>query len=97
MSRPNMPSFPFLLALCPYLDQRLGTAGNHVDLSHVAPMPVGGEMTAKIHLDAIDGTKLTFSVAVADGYALVGKGTHERAIIDRSRFDLATFKRFGTA
>ncbi len=86
-----------ILALRPYLDQRSGTVGTHVDMSHMAPTPVGGEVTAKIHLDAIDGKKLTFSVTVTDDYGLIGEGTHERAIIDRSRFDLAVVKRAETA
>ena len=37
-------------------------------------------------LIAIDGRKLTFEVSAADSKGTIGKGTHERFIIDNEKF-----------
>jgi fluoroacetyl-CoA thioesterase len=63
------------------------TLGVHVDLSHEAPTPPGGTLTIRVELVAVDGRQLTFAVEVADEAAVVCRGTHRRAVIDRARFD----------
>ncbi|MFL6074948.1 MAG: thioesterase family protein [Mycobacteriales bacterium] len=73
------------------LDGRLAdgeqTLGVHVDLSHEAPTPPGGTLDLRVELVAVDGRQLTFAVEVADEVAVVCRGTHRRAVIDRARFD----------
>lgn len=75
-------------AINPHLDwpaQR--TVGTRIDASHCAATPVGFEVTARVKLVGVEGRKLVFEVEAHDGVELVGKGRHERFVIDRARFD----------
>jgi fluoroacetyl-CoA thioesterase len=66
------------------------TVGAHLDVSHLAPTPVGFEVRASADLLQVDGRKLTFRLSVYeepfDEGSLIGKGTHQRAIINVARF-----------
>jgi fluoroacetyl-CoA thioesterase len=62
------------------------TLGVHVDLSHDAPTPVGGTLTVEAELTAVDRRRLTFAVHAYDEAATVSRGTHQRAVIDATRF-----------
>lgn len=74
-------------ALRPFLSSDQRTVGTHVDISHVAPTPVGMDVTADIELVGVDGRSLTFKVTCVDGGGLIGEGMHRRAIIDLDRFN----------
>ena len=63
------------------------TVGTHINVSHEAATPVGIEVTATVELVAVEGRKLTFAVEAHDGIDLISKGTHERFIINKSKFD----------
>jgi fluoroacetyl-CoA thioesterase len=75
-----------IMALRPFLlpDQR--TVGTHLDVSHVAPTPIGMNVTADVELVGIEGKALHFKVWCRDGAGLIGEGTHQRALIDVNRF-----------
>jgi predicted thioesterase len=70
------------------------TVGSQLDVRHLAPTPVGFAVRASAELLAVEGRRLTFRVEVhegafdqgSEGGALVGAGTHERAIINVKRF-----------
>jgi len=77
-----------VLAINPHLDwPKEQSVGTHIDVSHEAATPPGREVTATIELIAVEGKKLTFAVQAHDGIDLISKGTHERFIIDKARFD----------
>ncbi len=63
--------------------QSVGTA---VQIEHLAPTPVGGHVTARATLVTIDGRRLLFDVTAEDGAGPIGRGTHERVIVDVDRF-----------
>ena len=44
-------------------------------------------MTARAKLVGVDGRKLRFEVEADDGIDLIARGTHERVVILRERFD----------
>jgi len=74
-------------AINPYLDwPGEQTVGTHIDVSHCAATPVGLEVAAKVRLTQVDGRRLVFDVEAHDGVDLIGKGRHERFVIDRARF-----------
>ncbi len=62
------------------------TVGAHLDVSHLAPTPVGLTVTARAELIEVDGRRLTFRVEAHDGVELVGEGTHQRYIVNVERF-----------
>lgn len=70
----------------PELEEGSGTVGSKVDICHLAPSPVGNVVRCEAELAEIDGRRLVFNVVCFDGGREVGKGTHERFIINNERF-----------
>jgi fluoroacetyl-CoA thioesterase len=62
------------------------TVGTRIDVSHVAPTPVGMLVTAEVELVSVKGRNLCFHVQCSDEAGLIGQGTHERAIVDSAKF-----------
>ena len=62
------------------------TVGTVVHVSHLAPTPLGETVTYRATVTAVDDRKLTFTVEAEDSRQVIGKGTHERFIIDIERF-----------
>jgi len=60
--------------------------GTQINVSHSAATPPGLEVTAKVKLTQVDGRRLVFEVEANDGVDVISKGTHERFVINRSRF-----------
>ena len=74
-------------AVKPHLDwPEEQTVGTHVNVSHSAATPPGLEVTATVKLTQVDGRRLVFEVEANDGVDVISKGTHERFVINRTRF-----------
>ena len=78
--------------LCPQLRQKQLDAGEtsggyRVDIKHMAPTPIGMDVTVKGKVKEVDGRKVVFEVEAynASG-AKIGEGMHERRVIEMSRF-----------
>jgi len=74
-------------ALRPVLTEGQTSVGTRLDVRHLAPTPPGMRVRAHAELTKVDGRILTFSVWAEDEREKIGEGLHERAIIDRARFD----------
>ena len=75
-------------AVNPYLDwPEEQTVGTHINVSHTAATPSGIEVTAYVKLLQVDGRRLLFEIEARDEVEVIGKGTHERFVIDKKRFD----------
>lgn len=76
-------------SVAPYLEEDKTTVGTLVNVTHVAATPLG--MTVRIETELTDiaanGKILTFRVAAYDEVGLIGEGTHQRAVVDRTRFE----------
>jgi len=72
------------------LDTGMTTVGIRLDMEHVSATPVGCEITCTVELTEIDRKKLTFAVEVSDPAGLIGKGSHERFIVDSAKFQSRT-------
>ena len=68
------------------LEEGQGTVGTRLDVSHDAATPIGMKVWAEAELTTVDGRKLTFSVAAYDEAGPIGKGVHERFVIQNDRF-----------
>jgi predicted thioesterase len=62
------------------------TVGVHVDVSHESAAREGEEVVVAAELTAVDGPRLTFWVEARCGDRVIGRGTHRRYVVDRSRF-----------
>jgi fluoroacetyl-CoA thioesterase len=77
-----------ILLAKPHLDwPREQTLGTRVDVSHLAATPPGLVLTARAKLVRVDGRRLFYEVEADDGVDLIARGTHERAVILREKFD----------
>ena len=71
------------------LDDGTTSVGTHIAVDHVAPTPVGGTVVATAVVAAVEGRTVRFSISVTQGDREVAKGSHTRAIVERSRFEEA--------
>lgn len=62
------------------------TVGYRVQLDHLAPTIPGATVQAEATLEAIEGRRLTFRVAVTDQRGLVAAGRITRVTVERDRF-----------
>lgn len=73
-------------ALAGALDAASTTVGRRVELDHLAPSPVGAEVTATAELSEVAGRRLTFNVRVTQDGREVARARIVRAVVDRARF-----------
>ena len=93
---PSMYSTPSMISLIEatcvrlmarYVDEGEQSVGFHVDIRHLAPMPVGKKVTAKVALREVKGRRYTFDIECwSEDGVKIGEGLHERAVIDIKRF-----------
>jgi predicted thioesterase len=72
--------------LGPMLGPNDVSLGAHVDLTHLAPTPVGFIVRTEVEVIGVNGRRVTFAVAAFDEREKIAEGTHERYVVDRSRF-----------
>jgi fluoroacetyl-CoA thioesterase len=75
-----------LEAAQPHLDDGETTVGTHVCVSHSGAARAGEDVRFQCALQAVDGRRLTFAVEVSTSARSISEGTHQRVVIDRSRF-----------
>ncbi len=68
------------------LEEGQGTVGTKLAVEHVSASPLGAHITCKTTLVGVDRRRLLFSVEVSDDAGLIGRGTHERFIVDNEKF-----------
>ncbi len=68
------------------LNEGQETLGIRIDVDHTAGTPVGLAVTATAELKEVNGRKLTFYVEARDQREVIGKGRHERIVVDEARF-----------
>ena len=70
----------------PMLDEGYDTVGTHVNVSHVAAAPIGSVVTFTSEIIAVRDRRVEFRVAARSEDELIGEGTHERGIINVTKF-----------
>lgn len=73
-------------ALAGALEPGTTTVGYRVQLDHLAPTPVGASVRVEAVLEAVEGRRLIFRVAVTDANGLVAAGRITRVSVERARF-----------
>jgi fluoroacetyl-CoA thioesterase len=72
----------------PRLPSGQKTVGTSIRLEHLAATPLGMRVTVSAKLVEVDRRRLRFEIDARDEVEPVGRGTHERFIIDADRFEL---------
>lgn len=77
------------MSVQPELEEGKTTVGISINVSHVAATPLGMEVRVETELTeaASNGRVMTFKVTCYDEAGLIGEGTHQRAVVDRTRFE----------
>lgn len=70
----------------PCLEEGWGSVGTRMELSHEAATPVGMAVTAETEVTAVEGRRITFSFVARDDCGVVGRGAHERVLVQNERF-----------
>jgi predicted thioesterase len=75
-----------IACLEPILGSDLVSLGTHIDVEHHKPVPVGFIVRTEVEIVMVDGPRVSFAVQVFDEQEAVAEGTHERYLIERSKF-----------
>ena len=70
----------------PRLEEGQSTVGTLLNVTHEAPTPVGNTVTVNCFLRQVDGRRLVFAVEASDKGGIIGRGSHERFVVDSVRF-----------
>ena len=73
-------------AIAPALPKGTTSVGISIHLSHKAPTPVGGNVTAHAVLTGIEGRRLSFRILATDEAGEIGEAEHERFLVDEATF-----------
>ena len=73
-------------AVDPCFNDSESSVGTLVNITHDAATAPGKKVTATATLVEVEGRKLVFEVTAADEDKQIGKGTHERFIVNKEKF-----------
>ena len=79
-----------LLSVAGELDEGMTTVGTKLDIAHTSASPVGSTITCESELTEIDRRRLVFNVTAYDDAGEIGKGVHERFIVNCEKFSAKT-------
>lgn len=69
-----------------HFEEGSGTVGISLNITHDRATAMDDTVKATATLTAVEGRKLVFSVQAEDSKGLIGKGSHERFIINNEKF-----------
>lgn len=82
----------------PHLDMPAELSlGTGIDVTHEAATPPGLTVTVEAELVEVDRRRLVFQVQAHDGVDVIARGTHERVVVDRARFEAGVAKKKAAA
>lgn len=73
-------------ALEPHLDPGERTVGTMINVTHESATPPGMEVSAHVRCIAVEGRNIRWEVEARDEKDVIGRGQHERFIIDLDKF-----------
>jgi len=68
-------------ALYPFLESSERTVGMEIEIRHLAPTPLGANVTCSARVIAAEGTTVTFHVEARDEHEIIARGIHKRGVI----------------
>jgi fluoroacetyl-CoA thioesterase len=83
-----------LNAIKPYFEAGESAVGTHVDVQHLAATPAGRTVVAIAEVTGVVGDRIAFKVSALDGDEEVGRGKHERVVINLARFSKRLASRY---
>jgi fluoroacetyl-CoA thioesterase len=74
-----------LNAIRNYLEPGESALGTAVDIRHIAATPVGQRVTAEAEVTQVADRRILFAVTARDEVEEIGRGSHERMVVDLRR------------
>jgi fluoroacetyl-CoA thioesterase len=82
-------------SLYPFLDENERTVGSEVEIRHLAPTPLGQEVTISTRVIGGEGKLWDFQFEVRDQHETIARGLHKRAVITVESFARRVAKKSG--
>ena len=82
-------------SLYPFLDANERTVGAEIDIKHMAPTPLGKNVTITTRVIGGEGKLWDFQFEVRDEHETIARGLHKRAIITVESFARRVAKKSG--
>lgn len=73
-------------AIAPFLELDERSVGVEVELRHLAPTPLGAQVTVTTRVIGAAGRFVDFQIEARDSHELIARGVHKRAVIRTSAF-----------
>ncbi|HSS64276.1 MAG TPA: thioesterase family protein [Gammaproteobacteria bacterium] len=93
----NLLEAAALAAVEKYLPAGYQTLGTVLNVKHFAATPVGLEVRAFAKLIRVEGRTLAFALEAEDEIEAIGRGSHERVVVNVDRFEQRVKKKSETA
>jgi predicted thioesterase len=71
--------------LLEHLDAGEDSVGTHVCIDHLAATPQGLQVTIEVKVEEIDRRRVAWSFSVRDPFDEVGRGRHERFVVETAK------------
>jgi predicted thioesterase len=71
--------------LLEHLEPGEDSVGAHVSVDHLAPTPMGLQVTVEVRIVEIDRRKVTWEFSVKDPIEEVGRGRHVRFVVETAK------------
>ncbi len=68
-----------------HLEEGESSVGMRIEADHLGATPLGQWVDVTVTVSAVDGRKVTLSAEVRDALECVGRGVHQRFVIDVAR------------
>jgi predicted thioesterase len=68
-------------ALQPFLEPNERTVGMEIEIRHLAPTPLGAQVTCLARVISSEGATVAFHVEARDEHEVIIRGLHKRAVI----------------
>jgi len=73
-------------AISPFLEANERSVGVEIELKHLAPSPLGAQVTATARVIGFSGRLVDFQIEARDEHELIVRGVHRRAVIQIESF-----------
>lgn len=73
-------------SIAPHLAEDESSVGTALQISHSSATPLGLDVWAESTVTEVDGKRVEFSITAYDSKGEIGKGTHQRFIVNVPKF-----------
>lgn len=73
-------------SIAPHLAEDETSVGTAITITHQSATPLSQEVWAESTVTEVDGKRIEFDVIAYDKFGTIGKGTHQRFIVNAPKF-----------